>query len=145
MQPLTSNGRLFTWGYNGSGELGNGTTAYKLTPTEITSSLFYPQEIKIIQVSLGTYHSAALTSNGRLFTWGRNDDGELGDGTYSNRSTPTQITQAHYELLHFDTVVYNQSITEYVPTREGYTFSGWYSDINLNTPYIFGSMPLQKT
>ncbi|QWB95632.1 InlB B-repeat-containing protein [Mycoplasmatota bacterium] len=30
---------------------------------------------------------------------------------------------------------------EYVPLRDGYTFSGWYSDINLKTPYIFGSMP----
>ena len=29
------------------------------------------------------------------------------------------------------------------PSRERYTFSGWYSDINLNTPYIFGSMPAE--
>jgi len=97
----------------------------------------------IIQVSLGSSHSAALTSEGRLFTWGRNDNGQLGDGTTVSKSTPTEITQAHYELLHFDTVVYNQSITEYVPLRDGYTFSGWYSDINLNTPYIFGSMPAE--
>jgi uncharacterized repeat protein (TIGR02543 family) len=32
---------------------------------------------------------------------------------------------------------------EYVPLRDGYTFSGWYSDINLNTPYIFGAMPAE--
>ena len=97
----------------------------------------------IIQVTSGGYHSAALTSSGRLFTWGLNDYGQLGDGTTSNRYSPTKITQAHYELLHSDTVIYNQSITEYVPTREGYTFSGWYSDINLKTPYIFGSMPAE--
>src|SRR5690554_3394964 len=45
----------------------------------------------IIQVSLGGYHSAALTSSGRLFTWGRNNYGQLGDGTTTNRSTPTEI------------------------------------------------------
>jgi len=140
---LTSSGRLFTWGRNGYGQLGDGTTIGKSTPTEITSRINLATGDKIIQVSLGGNHSAALTSSGRLFTWGRNDNGQLGDGTYSNKSTPTEITQAHYELLHSDTVIYNQSITEYVPTREGYTFSGWYSDINLKTPYIFGSMPAE--
>ena len=140
---LTSEGRLFTWGRNDNGQLGDGTTVSKSTPTEITSRISLATEDKIIQVSLGYSHSAALTSNGRLFTWGRNDYGQLGDGTTVSKSTPTEITQAHYELLHFDTVIYNQSIMEYVPLRDGYTFSGWYSDINLNTPYIFGSMPAE--
>jgi uncharacterized repeat protein (TIGR02543 family) len=139
---LTSSGRLFTWGSNGYGRLGDGTTTSKLTPTEITNRFILATGDKIISVSLGEYHSAALTSSGRLFAWGDNDYGQLGDGTTINKSTPTEITQAHYEL-YFDTVVYNQSITEYVPTREGYTFSGWYSDINLKTPYIFGSMPAE--
>ncbi len=134
---------LFTWGDNTYGQLGDGTTTNRSTPTEITSRISLATGDKIIQVSLGNVHSAALTSNGRLFTWGRNNYGQLGDGTNTNRYSPTQITQAHYELLHSDTVIYNQSITEYVPTREGYTFSGWYSDINLNTPYIFGSMPAE--
>ncbi len=144
---LTSEGRLFTWGNNADGQLGDGTTFFdaidKYTPTEITNRFSLATEDKIISVSLGSYHSAALTSSGRLFTWGINYSNQLGDGTNTNRSTPTEITQAHYELLHSDTVIYNQSIMEYVPLRDGYIFSGWYSDINLNTPYIFGSMPAE--
>jgi uncharacterized repeat protein (TIGR02543 family) len=38
-------------------------------------------------------------------------------------------------------VEYNKYLTEYVPTREGYTLSGWYSDFTLTTPYAFGTMP----
>src|SRR5690554_2137783 len=76
---LTSSGRLFTWGSNSSGQLGDGTTTNKLTPTEITNRFSLATGDKIIQVSLGRNHSAALTSSGRLFTWGSNSSGQLGD------------------------------------------------------------------
>ena len=138
---LTSSGRLFTWGHNYYGQLGDGTTTSKPTPTEITSRFSLATGDRIIQVSLGADHSTALTSSGRLFTWGRNNDSQLGDGTTTNRSTLTEITQAHYELVYSDTIVYNQSITVYLPTREGYTFNGWYIDYTLTTPYAFGTMP----
>ena len=66
---LTSNGGLFTWGYNYSGQLGDGTTTNRSTPTEITNRFSLATGDKIVSVSLGDYHSAALTSEGRLFTW----------------------------------------------------------------------------
>ena len=78
-------------------ELGDGTTTINILPTEITSQFSLSTGDKIISVSLGGYHSAALTSSGRLFTWGYNY-GQLGDGTsggnnrWNNRSTPTEIT-----------------------------------------------------
>src|SRR5690606_26201765 len=84
---LTSSGRLFTWGDNDYGQLGDGTTTNKLTPTEITNRFSLATGDKIIQVSLGRNHSAALTSSGRLFTWGYNYYGQLGDGTTTNKLT----------------------------------------------------------
>src|SRR5690554_6920509 len=84
---LTSSGRLFTWGSNYKGELGDGTNSNRSTPTEITNRFSLATGDKIIQVSLGRYHSAALTSSGRLFTWGNNYNGRLGDGTSTRRST----------------------------------------------------------
>src|SRR5690606_21663692 len=74
------------------GQLGDGTTTNRSTPTEITSRISSATGDKIIRVSLGYYHSAALTSNGRLFIWGRNDFGQLGDGTTTSKLTPTEIT-----------------------------------------------------
>jgi len=99
---LTKEGRLFTWGYNLNGELGDGTTSNRYTPTNITRQFdLFPGET-IIDVSLGFNHSSALTSEGRLFTWGNNETGRLGDGTTTSRSTPTEIT-GQFDLINVET------------------------------------------
>lgn len=89
---LSSSGRVFSWGYNNKGQLGDGTTIRTLTPVEITQQFSLEQDDKIISVALGDMHSAALSSKGRLFTWGWNFYGRLGDGTTTNRFVPTEIT-----------------------------------------------------
>ncbi|MNT68690.1 Regulator of chromosome condensation (RCC1) repeat protein [compost metagenome] len=43
------------------------------------------------KISTGAYHSIAIRSDGKLWTWGENPEGELGDGTLVNKSTPVQI------------------------------------------------------
>jgi len=115
---LTSSGRLFTWGYNSNGQLGDGTTTNMTAPTEITSQFILSTGDQIISVSLGYNFSAAITYSGRIFTWGYNAYGQLGDGTTTVRSTPTEIIQIHYGLINTSTHEYNQSITVYLPTRE---------------------------
>ena len=89
---LTSEGRVFTWGRNNHGQLGDGTTIQRLTPTEITNSFNLGLSEKIIALSLGNSHSIALTSEGQVFTWGRNGEGQLGDGTIGDRLIPINIT-----------------------------------------------------
>jgi len=74
------------------GGLGDGTTVSKPIPIDITSELNLKFREAIIQMSLGTYHSSILTSSGRLFTWGNNAYGQLGDGTSVNRLKPVDIT-----------------------------------------------------
>jgi len=44
------------------------------------------------QVAAGAHHSLALTSDGKVWAWGRNYYGQLGDGTKTNRLTPVQVT-----------------------------------------------------
>ena len=44
-------------------------------------------------VSLGEYHSAAISKDGSLWTWGRNNSGQLGDGTIDLRREPVKITE----------------------------------------------------
>jgi alpha-tubulin suppressor-like RCC1 family protein len=88
---LSSNGRVFTWGWNGWGQLGDNTVNRRLAPTEITSKFNLGSNDKIISLSLGNSHSSALSSIGRVFTWGWNGWGQLGDNTTSDKSLPTEI------------------------------------------------------
>ena len=82
---IKKNGTLFAWGSNEYGELGDGTTQNKQIPTqEKTKSKNW------IEASVGNRHTIALKKDGTLFAWGRNDYGELGDGTTKDRLIPTQ-------------------------------------------------------
>ena len=89
---VTSLGRVFTWGYNAYGQLGDGTTETRLLPIEITNQINISMEDKIINVQVGNGYSGVITSEGRIFTWGLNSSGKLGDGTHVNKSIPTEIT-----------------------------------------------------
>lgn len=95
---LTSTGRLFTWGLNWSGQLGDDTSTQKDVPNLITNRFNLSPNETIILVSLGGFHSAALTSTGRLFTWGNNWAGQLGDNTTTPSNIPLQITD-RFNLL----------------------------------------------
>jgi alpha-tubulin suppressor-like RCC1 family protein len=88
---LTSTGRLFTWGYNESGQLGNGSASNSSSPTLVNFTGLLSGET-IQQVSGGAYHSISVTSTGRLFAWGFNGSGQLGDNTIISKNRPTLIT-----------------------------------------------------
>ena len=53
----------------------------------------FKKTIVIKQISLGWHHSSALTVSGQLFTWGLNEDGQLGDGTTTNKLKTSQYHQ----------------------------------------------------
>ena len=89
---ITSTGRVFTWGSNSSGQLGDGTSIEKYTPTEITNNFGLASGETVSVVNLGGNHSSAITSTGRVFTWGSNSWGQVGDSTSSSRNTPVDIT-----------------------------------------------------
>ncbi len=79
-------GSVSTWGYNGSGQLGDGTTTNRTTPT-VLSGLS-----GVIGVGAGWSHSAAVTSSGIVYSWGANSYGQLGDGTTTGRLSPVAIS-----------------------------------------------------
>ena len=68
---LSVDHRMYTWGLGTSGQLGHGDMASRLVPTEVSSLL----GVSIARVSLGQLHSACVTYDGMVFTWGL---GELG-------------------------------------------------------------------
>jgi uncharacterized repeat protein (TIGR02543 family) len=87
---VTTQGRVYAWGSNGSGRLGDGTTTSRNTPTLINVPNLQSGET-IAQVTAGYFHSFAVTTQGRVYAWGSNGSGQLGDGTNTNRNTPTLI------------------------------------------------------
>jgi alpha-tubulin suppressor-like RCC1 family protein len=87
---VTNSGRVYAWGNNGHGQLGDGSTTNRSSPTLINFSGLQGGET-VQMVVAGSYHSLALTTNNRIYTWGTNDYGQLGDGSTTNRSSPTLI------------------------------------------------------
>ena len=92
---IDSNGDLWTWGWNGYGQLGLGDYELYDTPQQVIHpNIDYDPNVKWEQVSVGAESSAAIDSNGDLWTWGGNNWGQLGLGDHysdSNYLTPQQV------------------------------------------------------
>jgi len=83
---VKTDGTLWTWGLNNAGQLGNAQITSTSTP--VTT---FAGGTNWKQVAAGTLHTAAVKTDGTLWTWGENDNGRLGDGDNVgniNRSTP---------------------------------------------------------
>lgn len=83
---LTSLGGVKCWGSNPSGELGDGTIISRITPIDVLG-----MSSGVSLVDAGGGHTCALTSSGWIKCWGRNNLGQLGDGTIINRSYPDYV------------------------------------------------------
>lgn len=89
---LTDDGEILSCGIDDYGRLGTGASSNATVPAPLTELL----DETIVQVSAGNAHSIALTDDGRIFTWGRNDAGQLGHSDsyidiYSMEDYPRQV------------------------------------------------------
>lgn len=89
---LTSEGTVYAWGQNYQGMLGNGTLVGSSTPVQVKGVGGTGVLSGISSVSAGGEFSMALSSSGNVYAWGRNVEGQLGNGTTSaNSTTPVQV------------------------------------------------------
>jgi len=86
---ILDDGSVSCWGYNSNGGLGDGTTTNRTTPTQ-TSSLGTNRTV--VAISSGAVHTCAILDDSSVSCWGSNSNGQLGDGTYTNRNTPAQTS-----------------------------------------------------
>lgn len=84
---LDASGVAYCWGQNTYGQLGDGTTANRLLPTAVASG-----SVRFSQLVAGRTHTCGRTATNEMYCWGRNEFGQLGDGTTTDRSTPTRVT-----------------------------------------------------
>jgi len=126
---ITESGRLYMTGYNAYGELGVGDTTNRLVPTFVMNDVSYVQS-----VASGTYgyHRTYIARklDGTLFAWGYNGNGQVGDNTTTNATTPKQIpfdnadkvvqisqggysSSTHFNVLLSDGRVYGWGANEY--------------------------------
>lgn len=82
---IKTGGTLWSWGYNGDGQLGNGDLFYRNTPTQVGTASDWSS------VEAGDAHNAAIKTDGTLWAWGFNGSGQLGDGSTTTRMTPVQV------------------------------------------------------
>lgn len=119
---LTEGGDLYLWGDNAVGQIGDGTTDFKSQP--------YHLEIDGVSafkdVSLGTYHNIALTTDGDVYVWGMNNSGQIGDGTRTDRHTPQKLA---FEGLNDKIVTVNAGSSSTAAVTENGSLYMWGSQL----------------
>ena len=82
---LKDDGTVWTWGWNGFGQLGNATFNDSASPVQV-HDLGY-----VKQYAARDYHDLAVLDNGTVWDWGSNEDGELGNNTVGDSDVPVQV------------------------------------------------------
>ena len=88
---VKTDGTVWAWGNNVYGQLGDGTTTSRYTPVQVKGPQGSDWLGGVRAVTAGMYNSAALKSDGTVWSWGRNSYGSLGDGTLVNQLVPVQV------------------------------------------------------
>jgi alpha-tubulin suppressor-like RCC1 family protein len=105
---LCGDGTVCSWGYNDYGQLGDNTTTQRLAPVAVNAaaevSALYGKTV--VTIVVGESHNLALCSDGTLVAWGRNDYGQLGDNSTTQRNAPVVVnTNSGVSALYGKTVV----------------------------------------
>ncbi|NXY83862.1 HERC5 ligase, partial [Alcedo cyanopectus] len=90
-------GEVFTWGQNTHGQLGVGSLSTLVPQPQLVTRL---KGIALAQIAAGGAHSATVSLSGAVYTWGKNDFGQLGLGDTTDRDCPSHVGA----LEHWKTV-----------------------------------------
>lgn len=85
---VREDGSVWAWGSNNYGKLGDGTTMDRLTPVQVKGLT----DVVFVAAATWGFHTFAVGEDGTVWAWGWNGDGQLGDGTITDRFTPVRIS-----------------------------------------------------
>lgn len=91
---VTEAGEVHCWGRNNAGQIGDGTRANRAAPRRVSALTG-----RAVDVAAGEGHTCALMSDNRIFCWGRNDSGQLGDVTRTDQVTPVEVRNVPYGVV----------------------------------------------
>uniref|UniRef100_A0A2K6KFN3 HECT and RLD domain containing E3 ubiquitin protein ligase 5 n=1 Tax=Rhinopithecus bieti TaxID=61621 RepID=A0A2K6KFN3_RHIBE len=95
---LSKGGELFAWGQNLHGQLGVGRKFPSTTTPQIVEHL---AGVPLAQISAGEAHSMALTMSGNIYSWGKNEFGQLGLGHTESKDSPSLIEALDNQKVEF--------------------------------------------
>jgi alpha-tubulin suppressor-like RCC1 family protein len=135
---LKTNGTLWAWGWNNDGQLGLGDSGIdRNTPTQLGTGSDWTT------LAAGYYHTFGFKTNGILWSWGKNQYGQLGLGDTTNRNIPTQVITDTGWITITGGQYYNLGIksngTLWAWGNNGYGNLGLGDTINRNVPCPLGS------
>jgi alpha-tubulin suppressor-like RCC1 family protein len=88
---LTADGVAYCWGFNSSGQLGNGAEPGTQSPSSVDTSTI-PAKKAFVRLAIGGYHTCGLTAQGVAYCWGDDNYGQLGNGgTSQNTQSPSPV------------------------------------------------------
>ena len=106
---VRSSGSAWSWGCNFNGQLGDNTVANKNSPVSVVGGF-----TDWCQISANQAHAAAVRSNGSAWSWGRNSEGQLGDNTATNRSSPVSVVGGSFDWCQISTGLYHTAAVRQV-------------------------------
>mmetsp|Transcript_27280 Transcript_27280/g.37625 ORF Transcript_27280/g.37625 Transcript_27280/m.37625 type:complete len:828 (+) Transcript_27280:153-2636(+) len=92
---VTEDGEVYTWGQNDAGQLGKGD--FSSGPVDVPQRVHF--EVSITMVAIGYSHMLALSTEGRVHSWGHNFYGQLGVGDHKDKSSPQLVSYLQEERI----------------------------------------------
>jgi len=89
---LDSTGQVYSWGMNGSGQLGNNTTTRSLVPVTVATAGTPMAGKTITAIEVGRSYSVAVDSTGQAYSWGENVNGQFGNNSTTPSIVPVAVT-----------------------------------------------------
>jgi alpha-tubulin suppressor-like RCC1 family protein len=90
---LCADGTVASWGYNGNGELGDGSNNQSLIPVAVNAGGVFAGKT-VASLSSGAVHNIASCTDGTLVSWGYNGNGELGSGVSGSSNVPVRVNSS---------------------------------------------------
>ncbi len=118
---INAKGEVYTWGFNTNGQLGDGTSTHKYTPVRVKANL-----TGILQIACGANHMLALKTDGSVYVWGYNTNGQLSDNTFTKRTIPVKMLETADEFVKDAVAVEASNTNSYVLKADGTVISAGY-------------------